>query len=68
MVKTPYFHYRGTSLITGQGTKIPHATQHGHKIGINKLRKMSSLYPGKWKIWPGRQEDLLRMRVIPTQH
>ena len=37
MVKTPYFHYRGTSLIPGQGTKIPHATQHGHKIGINKI-------------------------------
>ena len=29
VVKTPYFHYRNEGSITGRGSKIPLAAQHG---------------------------------------
>ena len=32
VVKTPHFQCRGTGLIPGQGTKIPHAAHYGQKI------------------------------------
>ena len=31
VVKSPLFHCRGVGPIPGQGTKIPHATGHGHQ-------------------------------------
>ena len=35
-----WFHCRGTRFDPGQGTKIPHATQHGQKLKISKIIKI----------------------------
>ena len=39
VVKTPHFQGRGMGSIPGQGTKIPHAMQHGQKTLKKKFKK-----------------------------
>lgn len=39
LVKAPYFHCRGTGLVPGWGSKIPHATWH--KTNNNETKKKS---------------------------
>ena len=37
VVRTPCFHTGDTGSVPGQGTKIPHAEQHGQNINKQKV-------------------------------
>ena len=47
MVKAPVSNAEGAGSIPGQGTKIPHASQHHQQIKMNKIVFLSQL-KNKW--------------------
>ena len=56
VVKTPGFQCRGTDLILGGGTKIPHVSQDGQKV----IKKIIKMVIGILRIasnWPRRREE-----------